>query len=116
MLYYLLAVIFLGAVLAVLGVRLRNPAWGRVRIRPALAIGLAGSFLVLGVGYVLLEDDLRRWWLDWSAPALERFAAPPLTPGDKAPPFAAEGWLNGSPPTPGADGARVIVADLWALW
>ena len=50
---------------------------------------------------------------------------PTLPPGDypvgaleigmPAPPFEAEGWLNGSPPAPGA-GGKVIVADLWALW
>jgi hypothetical protein len=116
MMYYLLAGIFLGAVLAVLGVRLRQPAWGRVRVPPALAVGLVGPFLVLGLGYVLLERDLHRWWLDWSAPPRVRIVAPPLNPGDRVPPFAAEGWLNGPPPTPGAEGARVIVADLWALW
>jgi hypothetical protein len=52
-------------------------------------------------------------------------ARPPLPPGDypaaildigaQAPPFEAEGWLNGSPPAPGESG-QVIVVDLLALW
>jgi hypothetical protein len=43
-------------------------------------------------------------------------ASGPLTAGDKAPPLEAPGWLNGPCPVLGANGPKVIVVDIWAMW
>ncbi len=43
-------------------------------------------------------------------------ASPPLRVGAVFPPLRAEGWLNGTPPAPGAPGVRLMVVDVWALW
>jgi thiol-disulfide isomerase/thioredoxin len=52
------------------------------------------------------------------APALPAIvpATPALKAGDKLPALAAEGWVNGTPPSPSAPGVRLLVVDVWALW
>jgi thiol-disulfide isomerase/thioredoxin len=41
---------------------------------------------------------------------------PALKAGDKVPALAAEGWLNGTPPSPSDPGVRLMVIDIWAHW
>jgi thiol-disulfide isomerase/thioredoxin len=43
-------------------------------------------------------------------------ATPALKAGDKLPALAAEGWVNGTPPSPSAPGVRLLVVDVWAHW
>jgi thiol-disulfide isomerase/thioredoxin len=43
-------------------------------------------------------------------------ATRPLEPGDLLPPLAAEGWLNGQPPTPSNPGVRLLVVDVRGDW
>jgi len=45
-----------------------------------------------------------------------KYPVGPLVAGDNAPPLEAQGWLNGPCPALGADGPKLIVVDLWALW
>src|SRR6516162_9638388 len=51
-------------------------------------------------------------------PAIPAFvpATPALKAGDKLPALAAEGWVNGTPPSPSAPGVRLLVVDVWAPW
>jgi thiol-disulfide isomerase/thioredoxin len=54
-----------------------------------------------------------------SSPAQASVGEPrdePIEPGRPFPPFQAEGWLNGTPPTGGEPGARATVIDLWSEW
>ena len=43
-------------------------------------------------------------------------ATPALKAGDKLPALAAEGWLNGTPPSASEPGVRLLVVDVWAHW
>jgi hypothetical protein len=49
-------------------------------------------------------------------PPEEDYHEGPLAAGEKLPPLEAAGWLNGSPPQPGAPGVRLIVLDVWTQW
>ena len=40
----------------------------------------------------------------------------PLAPGAQLPPLAAEGWINGPPPSPSRPGVRLFLLDVWADW
>ncbi len=43
-------------------------------------------------------------------------ATPPLKVGDLLPPLTTKGWINGPPPTLGAQGQKLLVVDIWAHW
>lgn len=113
------AVLAAGVLAALLVPQVRQTAWGG-RVVPAWA-SLAVLIPALVVSVVLWavnaepERPTRPVTLatepsDTPGPAPTRG---PLQPGEKAPPLAAGGWVNGDPP---AVGRGLVVVDFWASW
>ena len=129
-LYPLLLLPVVAAVLGALVLLLRRGAAARLTVPSWLAYGIAGTILAVGLVYALVLGFTPPW-----PPAPTNVVTPPefmmpggfrpppgsypdgpLAAGERMPPLEARGWRNGEPPVPGADGAKVIVLDLWAHW
>jgi thiol-disulfide isomerase/thioredoxin len=50
------------------------------------------------------------------APRASGVATPALKVGEVLPPLEAEGWINGSPPTPASPGVKLLVVDAFGFW
>ncbi len=117
-----------GALLGVLAILLRKSSAARLQVRTGVAVAAVAGTVALAWALVVALAPRRKaaspatlpnpLLMQQAAglPAAGDFSPGPLAVGDRAPPFQAEGWLNGAPPSPGDTGARLIVADLWAHW
>jgi hypothetical protein len=105
---------------------LRKSSFGRIKVSPRWVFSSVGFCLGLGLVYCLIEGFgwFRPVTYAPSDPSLlaENFSFPPgeyppgpLALGTKAPPFQAQGWING-PPSEGTMPPRLTVVDIWALW
>jgi hypothetical protein len=102
----------LGTVLVLFALVLCRPRWAKGKRTAPVTLAVALAALAAGLPYA---------WRHWPRPREETPpvkipGVAPLAAGQPVPPLAAGGWLGGPPLTPGRDGPRVIVIDVWALW
>ena len=107
-----------GILLLLAAVYLRGWALGRQPMSQRLAQALIGATLLAATALTLMTAFSpwgRQWGIfppaggDDAEPATAGSPAELLAVGQKAPPLMAEGWLNGTPTSPG----RVVVVDIW---
>ncbi|MCI0700154.1 MAG: TlpA family protein disulfide reductase [Planctomycetia bacterium] len=82
---------------------------------PQVRLLVLGALLSLGLGCGGNEKNSAPEELP-VRPKASGIATPPLKVGDLLPPLQAEGWLNGAPPAPNAQGVRLMVVDVWGVW